>query len=74
MTVIRVSQQELERLEKMVELGDGRLGLGAAATVLMKWEGRSFPSFAVRSKAEVSLAGRDWTEDAYMTEGCHMAV
>ena len=34
MTVIRVSQQELERLRVLVELGDGRLGIDAAATLL----------------------------------------
>ena len=33
MTVIRVSQQELDRLKVLVELGDGRLGIDAAATV-----------------------------------------
>ena len=31
MTVIQVSHQKLERLKKMVELGDGGLGLNAAA-------------------------------------------
>ena len=34
MTVIRVSQQELDRLKVLVELGDGRLGIDAAATLL----------------------------------------
>ncbi len=34
MTVIRVSQQELERLKVLVELGDGCLGIDAAATLL----------------------------------------
>lgn len=34
MTVIRVSQQELDRFRVLVELGDGRLGTDAAATLL----------------------------------------
>jgi len=34
MTVIRVSQQELDRFKVLVELGDGRLGIDAAATLL----------------------------------------
>jgi len=34
MTVIRVSQQELERFKILVELGEGRLGIDAAATLL----------------------------------------
>ncbi len=34
MTVIRVSQQELERLNNLVNLGDGHPGIDAAATLL----------------------------------------
>jgi len=34
MTVIRVSRQELERLKVLVKLGDGRLDIDAAATLL----------------------------------------
>ncbi len=34
MTAIRVRQQELERLKVLVELGDGRRGIDAAATLL----------------------------------------
>jgi len=34
MTVIRVSQQELDRLKVLLEPGDGRLGIDAAATLL----------------------------------------
>ncbi len=34
MTVIRVSQQEVDRLKVLMELGDGLLGIDAAATLL----------------------------------------
>jgi hypothetical protein len=34
MTVIRVSQQELDRIKVLMELGDGSLGIDAAAILL----------------------------------------
>ncbi len=55
MTVIRVSQQELDRLKVLVELGDGRLGIDAAATLLGLDGVSSFVS-RVRFKAKAPRA------------------
>ena len=52
MTVVRVSQQELDRLKFLMELGDGHLGIDAA-TALQGLDDLSFPTPRKRSKAKV---------------------